>query len=162
MRYHVPNKDRYPEKFAYHLLFMFYPFWSEDELQTGNPPTYHNTLAYPSVLSAVNKNRQKFEPYANIVEEAVANFNHNLQSNQDSYGQIENDKTEDTSFCDKKENATDANTNEYSAVLFNALSNKSDESIAANITSLNVKQRHVFNVAHKWAQDHVKGLSAKN
>ena len=26
LRYHVPNKDRYPEKFAHHLLFMFYPF----------------------------------------------------------------------------------------------------------------------------------------
>ena len=34
-------------------------------------------LACPSVLSAVNKNRQKFEPYADISEEAFSNFNHN-------------------------------------------------------------------------------------
>ena len=141
---------------------MFYPFQSEDELLTGNPPILQNTLACPSVLSAVNKNRQKFEPYAGIAEEAFANFNHNLKSNQDSYGQIENDETEDTSFGDKNKNASDANTNEYSSVPFNALSNQSEKSIAANIRSLNVKQSHMFNVAHKWARDHVKGLSAKN
>ena len=35
------------------------------------------TLACPSVLSAVNKNRQKFEPYADISEETFSNFNHN-------------------------------------------------------------------------------------
>ena len=53
--YRVPSKDRYPEKIAHHLLFMFYPFRKEDELLTGNPPTYQNTLAYPSVLNALNK-----------------------------------------------------------------------------------------------------------
>ena len=62
LRYHVPNKDRYPEKFAHHLLFIFYPFCSEDELLTGNTPTYQNRLACPAVLNAINKNRQKFEP----------------------------------------------------------------------------------------------------
>ena len=81
LRYHVPSKDRYPQKFAHHLLFMFYPFRSEDELLTGNPPTYQNTLVCTSVLSAVSKNRWKFEPYADIVEEAFVNLNHNLESN---------------------------------------------------------------------------------
>ena len=140
MRYHVPNKDIYPEKFAHHLLFIFYPFRLEDELLIGNPPTYQNTLACASFLSAFNKNRQKFEPHADITEESLANFSHNLQSNQDSYGQIENNETKDTSFSDKNENASDANTNEYSSVPFNALSNQSEESIAANIKSLNINK----------------------
>ena len=140
MRYHVPNKDIYPEKFAHHLLFIFYPFRLEYELLIGNPPTYQNTLACPSFLSAFNKNRQKFEPYADITEESLANFSHNLQSNQDSYGQIENNETKDTSFSDKNENASDANTSEYSSVPFNALSNQSEESIAANIKSLNINK----------------------
>ena len=125
LRYYVPNKDRYPEKFAHHLLFISYPFRSEDELLTGNPPTYQNALACASVLSAVNKNRQKFETFADIVEEAF-NFNHNLESDQDSYGQIENDETEDASFGNKIKNASDENANEYSSVPFNALSNQSD------------------------------------
>ena len=112
--------------------------------------------------SVLNKNKQKFEPYADIVEEAFANFNHNLQPNQDPYGQIENDEFEDTSFSDKNESTSNVNTNEYSSVPFNPLSNQSDESIAANIRSLDLKQRQVFNVAHKWARDHVKGLSTKS
>ena len=58
LRYHVQNKNRYPEKSAHDLLFMFCPFRLEDELLKGNPPKYQNTLACHSVLSAVNKNRQ--------------------------------------------------------------------------------------------------------
>ena len=26
LRYHVPNRHKYPEKYAHHLLFMYYPF----------------------------------------------------------------------------------------------------------------------------------------
>ena len=32
LRYHVPNQHKYPEKYAHHLLFMYYPFRSESEL----------------------------------------------------------------------------------------------------------------------------------
>ena len=112
-----------------HLLFMFYPFRLEDILLTGNLPTYQDILC-PSVLSAVNKNRQKCELYADIVEETVANFSQNLLSNQSFYGQIEKDETKDSSFSDKK-NASNVNTNEYTSVPFNELNNQSDESIAA-------------------------------
>ena len=76
----------YPGKRTHHLLFMFYPFQSGDEVLTRNPPTYLNMLACPSVLNGVNKNRQKFEPYAEIVNKAFANFNHSLQSNPESHG----------------------------------------------------------------------------
>ena len=95
------------------FLFIFYPFRLEDELLTGNLKTYQNTLACPSVLKAVAKNRQKFESYADFAEEAFANFNHNLQSNQDSYRQIENYETEVAGFSHKNENASNVNTNEY-------------------------------------------------
>ena len=32
LHYHVSNKHRFPEKYVYHLLFLFYPFCSESEL----------------------------------------------------------------------------------------------------------------------------------
>ena len=32
LRYHVPSKLKKPESYAYHLLFMFFPFRSESEL----------------------------------------------------------------------------------------------------------------------------------
>ena len=36
-----------------------------------------------------------------------------------------------------------------------------DNEIAANIKTLNKKRRNVFNIAHKWARDYVKGMSQK-
>ena len=36
-----------------------------------------------------------------------------------------------------------------------------DEKIAANIRSLNKKQRTVFDVLHQWARNHVKNVSSK-
>ena len=32
LRYHVPNKHKFPEKYSHHLLFMYNPFRSEAEL----------------------------------------------------------------------------------------------------------------------------------
>ena len=47
------------------------------------------------------------------------------------------------------ENYSNVNTNKYSSVPFNYLSNQSNESIAANIRILNAIQEHVFQNAHK-------------
>ena len=33
LHYHEPNPDKYPEKYAHHLLFTFYPFHNEDNLE---------------------------------------------------------------------------------------------------------------------------------
>ena len=35
LRYHTPNKHQYPEKYVHHLLLLFYPFRSENELLGG-------------------------------------------------------------------------------------------------------------------------------
>ena len=35
LRYHTPSKHQYPEKYAHHLLLLFYPFRSENELLGG-------------------------------------------------------------------------------------------------------------------------------
>ena len=40
LRYQAANKDKYPEKFAHHLSFMFYPFRSEDELLARHIKTH--------------------------------------------------------------------------------------------------------------------------
>ena len=44
LRYHVPNKILSPEKFAHHVLLLFYPFRDEKELSSGFPPFYQNKL----------------------------------------------------------------------------------------------------------------------
>ena len=59
LRYHVPNKHRFPEKYAHHLLFLFYPFRSENELLAGKPPSYQTKLLEHSVLEIVNTKQTK-------------------------------------------------------------------------------------------------------
>ena len=33
LRYHIPIKEKYPEKYSYHLLHLFFPFRDEMELK---------------------------------------------------------------------------------------------------------------------------------
>ena len=72
LRYHVPNKILYPEKFAYHVLLFFYPFRDEKELLSGLPPLYQNKLQEPEVQDIVNINKIKFEPYGDLVYEVYS------------------------------------------------------------------------------------------
>ena len=76
-------------------------------LLTWNQPTYQNTVACPSILNAINKNRQKFETYVDIVQECFANFKPAIKSK--FICQIEHDETEDKILNDKNEN-TNKNT----------------------------------------------------
>ena len=47
LRYHTPNKYRFPEKYAYR-------FGSEKELLGGNLSTYQGKLAEPVVIGIIN------------------------------------------------------------------------------------------------------------
>ena len=60
LQYHVPNKLLTPEKFAHHVLLLFYPFRDEKELLSGFPPLYQNKLQEQGVRDVVNTNKIKF------------------------------------------------------------------------------------------------------
>ena len=81
LRYHVPNRNKYPEKYAHHILFMFYPFRAEDDLYLNN--SYINKLYEPGVIDIINTNKQKLEPYTELLEIALQNFLNNLIHHQD-------------------------------------------------------------------------------
>ena len=72
------------------MLFMFYPFRTEDDLCLNN--SYMNMLYEPGVIDIINTNKQKFEPYAELVETALQIFRNDLIHNQDSFAQEENDE----------------------------------------------------------------------
>ena len=40
LRYHVPSREKYPEAYAHHLLFMFYPSRKESDLNATASGTY--------------------------------------------------------------------------------------------------------------------------
>ena len=44
LQYHVPNKVLSPEKFAFHVLFVFYQFRDKKELPSRFPIMYQNKL----------------------------------------------------------------------------------------------------------------------
>ena len=155
LRYHVPNSMLYPEKYAHHLLMLFYPFRNENELLSGTPLLYQNKLLEPDVQDVVNNNRFKFEPYGDLVEEAYAHYNENMINNQDPHGQIENEETPEAEFNnDELNERTDSNTNTAIPTFMPKI--WSEDEILENINSLNSKQRDVFNVVHNWAKDYVK------
>ena len=52
--YHVLSKLLSPEKFAYDVLLLFYPFIDEQELLSGFPPIYQNKLQEEEVQDVAN------------------------------------------------------------------------------------------------------------
>ena len=57
----------YPEKFAYHVLLLFYPFINESDLFSKDG-TYSSKLLEPVVSATVNQNRQAFEPNSEFID----------------------------------------------------------------------------------------------
>ena len=93
LRYFTPNRNKNPEMYAHHLLFMFYPFRNEEQLLSENG-SYIEKLNEPGVLTIVNRNKQIIEPFADIVQEAYENFlNEQRDLPFDPSGQQENADT---------------------------------------------------------------------
>ena len=80
LRYHVKNKYKSPKEYSHHLLMMYYPFRSEAQLLDG---TYVEKLSQPGVLDIINENKQKIEPYGDLVDEAFKNYRADLDTNLD-------------------------------------------------------------------------------
>ena len=105
LRYHVPSKDKKPEQYAHHLLFMFYPFRNEEELKSSPSRTYTEMLSFPNIFNIVNRNKAIFEPFADAVDDAMLNFRENPRG-FDVYGEQENDEAreEERNYESEEEN----------------------------------------------------------
>ena len=93
LRYYVPNKTTKLEAYSHHMLLMFYPFSvfrSEDELNATPSGTYTEKLSQPGVIDVINLNKQKCEPYGELVDDAFAHFSEENGRNLDSQGEQEN------------------------------------------------------------------------
>ena len=56
LRYYTPNKNKHPEKFAHHMLMLFYPFRSEEtDLQVDG--SYAVKLNMDEANTIVNENK---------------------------------------------------------------------------------------------------------
>ena len=133
--------------FRYHVPNMFFPFRDEKQLLSGCPPLYQKKLQEQGVQDVVNKNKIKFEPYGDLVDQAFPLFHENSINNQDPHSQTENDKTPQAEYPNEND-SEDTETNKTSAIPNFMPQVLPDDEIAKGINSLNSKQREVFNVVH--------------
>ena len=105
LRYHIPNRDKYREKYAHPLLFMFHPFRSESEL-LADDGSYMTKLATQEIHN-VPHNRQHFEPCNEIGEAAFRDFQTNRP---DMFSQQEGDEINKLAQCSSDNDCTGENT----------------------------------------------------
>ena len=164
LKYRVPNHHTHPEEYTHHLLFMYFPFRNENELKLNN--SYAEKLNSSNVLDIINLNCSKVEPYELLVENTLERLSTNQNANIDSFGQQENDEINDplNENLHNEEFVDDELTCNFPESGFSCSTHPvfPDSLINENIRSLNVKQRQVFDVIHKWARDYVKNLSSKH
>ena len=149
LRYkNAPNKDLYPEEYAHHMLFLFYPFRNEDELLLDH--SYCNKLALVNVIRLVNENKKIFEAYAEHIDAAFS-----LLNNNQSLQHVDNVRNVSTLEDDYQQ-----------PVLFNCAQTSrnltsppdllSDVTLREMIRLLNCQQRQVFNIIYSWAKNKIK------
>ena len=166
LRYHQPIPHKNVEQYAHHLLFAFYPFRKEEELKCTVTGTYFDKLQEHAVLNVINRNNSVMEPYSDMVEEALSNFRSQLL-NPDPFGQQENHDVQaelNDNLVDDIENHSDDKAvflDDTSSLPTNTTPTlMPDCELNAMISSLNHKQRTLFNTVHSCAIQYVKSRSA--
>ena len=168
LRYYVPNRHKYPEKYAHHLLFMFYPFRNEQDLKSNITGTYSEKLREPGVIDIINTNKQIFEPCGDLFESALLNLRTNLPCNQDSFANQEYDEVEE--LLNTANNLASEDPTEDAVILNDTCVIPSstasptvilsDDELNVKIRSLNKAQREYFEIVCNWAKRFIKNLSA--
>ncbi|XP_057310099.1 uncharacterized protein LOC130648095 [Hydractinia symbiolongicarpus] len=161
LRLYTPNKHKYPELYAHHLLMLYYPFRNECDLKSASD-SYVEKLNEPGVLSIINKHKQTFEPFSDLIDTALSNLRTDLLTNQDAFTAHENDEVQDEMIETIDEIVDDENVVFDSEI--NVSTNNSEflsnAELNPMISSLNYKQRQVFDLVYDWACRYIKNLSA--
>lgn len=119
------------QKYGHHMLFLF--------------------VMKPTVHKIVNENKKKF---SDLVENAI--YNYGMVNNLDSYAQQENDEVQELlNTAEQFENYED-NEPRLDSIIFNNNQLITDDEINANISTLNDKQKEIFEVVIKWSRDYIK------
>ena len=134
-------------------MLLFFPFGDEKQLLSVCPSLYPNKLWEQKVQDVVNRNKIKFQPYDDLVDQIFSqNFNENPINNQVYYSQIENGEPPGAEYP----NENDPEDTKFSAFPNFAPQILPDHEIVKGINYLNSKQREVFSVVYTWAKDYVK------
>ena len=88
LRYYKTNRQLHPEKSAYNVLLLFYPFINESDLFLKDG-TYSSKFLEPVVSATVNQNRQVFEPNSELIDSLLLEI-----SKQDQEEHLYDDREE--------------------------------------------------------------------
>lgn len=115
----MPNKLISQEKFANHMLLLFYSFRDEKELLSDCPLLYQSKLQEQRIQEVANMNKIMFKPYSDLVDQTFSHFNETLINIQDLYNKIQNYKTPRAEY-NNGNNSEGTETNKTSAI-FNVM-----------------------------------------
>ena len=118
---------------------------------SGLPPFYQDKLQEQGVQDIVSNNKIKSESYGDLVDKEYSGLNETLINNQEPHSQIENDEISGAEFPNDND-SEGTEINKISAVPNFLPQILPDDEISEGINSLNLKQREVFNVLHKWVE----------
>ena len=156
LRYYTPSQHKSPEKFAHHMLMLFYPFRSEEkDLKISG--SYVCKLNEPEINEIVNRNKYIFEPNADIVELVLHNYQEDVQHNQDAHAQQENEEVtrllnESISAEEDEENHTCLENYDVGTYAHKTHNLLNDNELNNLVRTLNKKQRQIFDAILQWGK----------
>ena len=147
LRYYKPNRQLYPEKFAYRVLLLFYPFINESDLFSKDG-TYSSKLLEPVVSATVNQNRQIFEPNSELIDSLLLQI-----SEQDQEEHVYGDRQEQGN---QKIESSEHESSSGSIGQSHRQPDISYEKLNRLILSLNFQQHKIFSEVQDWAKKKLK------
>ena len=177
IRYHKPNKAKEPELYFHHLLMLYYP-WRDETSLLGSDQTYASKFYEHEVQAVVERNREKFEPDADAVTEAL-DFLRNNQGNiiHSSYDSINDQENADLQSEEQDDSAPNELFNELlpthlvsssetenhsnlGMITYNQPTEISDDKLRECVRSLNKKQRYAYDIILTWCRSKMKNMNS--
>ena len=143
MHYYKPNKQLYPEKFAYHVLLLFYPFINESNTFSKDE-AYSSKLLKHVVSATVNHNGQIFEPNSELIDSLLLEIS--KQDREDICMKI------GKSMMIIKIESAEHKSSSGSIGQSHRQPDISYEELSRLILSLNFQQCKIFNEVQDWAK----------
>ena len=147
LRYYKPNRQLYPEKFAYHVLLLFYPFINESDLFSKDGP-YSSKLLEPVVSAIVNQNRQIYEPNNELIDSLLLEISKQDQEEHLYEGREEHDNQEIESLLHESSSGSLGKCHRHPNISY--------EGFSRLILSLHFQQHKIFNKVQDWAIKKIK------
>ena len=139
LRYYVPNKQIYPEKFTHYWLSMFYPFRDENALEVSN--SYFQKLYEEGVLHIINGNKRLFDPNCEEINSAFVR----LSQVRDEISDVDFSVDYDDDYLTEKNKGpplSEGVGTSRCVNIFNVII--SDDPMREIIKSLNSQQKQIF------------------